>query len=187
MEKTHIIYMELLFTPRTLTNHFDFSSGTRTAARSHLCPKPCFNRAKYERIGLKFIGRKYGFIRISALRVKVWSRRSLSCWRISFLPWLAHVTIAPWRFTNVAKAVSTSASTAGNNINISWSTTFCWHPYMRGWSHRPIHTPSVGISVWNSLKSGGHSSIFQHNPQQFHSWNRMEILVWARHEFQWVD
>ena len=40
----------------------------------------------------------------------------------------------------------------------------------RGWSHWPIRTPSIDISDCNSVKSGGSTSISQHNPQQFHGW-----------------
>ena len=29
----------------------------------------------------------------------------------------------------------------------------------------------------NSVKSGGPTFIAQHNPQQFHGWNQMEILM----------
>ena len=53
---------------------------------------------------------------------------------------------------------------------------------MRGWSHRLVLTPSVDISGCNSVKSGGPTSICEQNPQQFHSWNRMESLVWSGHE-----
>ena len=56
---------------------------------------------------------------------------------------------------------------------------------MRGRSHRLIETPSVGISDCNNVKSGGPTCIRQHNPQQFHSWNRTESLVWSGHEFWW--
>jgi hypothetical protein len=56
----------------------------------------------------------------------------------------------------------------------------CWT--LRGWSHRPIQTSSIGIFGCDSVKSGGLPSIAQRNPQQFHSWNQMEMLVWTRHE-----
>ena len=55
----------------------------------------------------------------------------------------------------------------------------------RSWSHRPIQTTYVGISGCNNAKSGGPTSIPPHNPQQFHSWNRTESLVWSGHEFWW--
>ena len=42
---------------------------------------------------------------------------------------------------------------------------------MRGWSHRPVQTPSVNISGCNSMKSDGPTSIPQHIPRQF---QRME-------------
>jgi hypothetical protein len=53
---------------------------------------------------------------------------------------------------------------------------------LRGWSHQPIQTPFVSISGCNSVKSGGPTSIYEHNPQQFHGWNQMESLVWSMHE-----
>ena len=51
----------------------------------------------------------------------------------------------------------------------------------RGWSHRSVLTPSVGIFGCNSVKSGGPTSISQHNPQQFHVHNQTESLVWSGH------
>ena len=42
--------------------------------------------------------------------------------------------------------------------------------------------PSVDISSCNSVKSGGPTSISQHNPQQFQIWNRTKKLVWSGHE-----
>ena len=57
-----------------------------------------------------------------------------------------------------------------------------WFQPLRGWSHRRVLTPSVEISGCNSVKSGGPTSISKHNPQQFHSWNRTESLVWLGHE-----
>jgi hypothetical protein len=57
---------------------------------------------------------------------------------------------------------------------------------LRVWSHRPVETPSVGISGCNRVKSGGPTSKFDHNPQQFHSWNQTESLVWSGHE-SWVN
>jgi hypothetical protein len=38
--------------------------------------------------------------------------------------------------------------------------------------------PSVSIPGCNSLKSGRPTSIFEHDPQQLHGWNRRESLVW---------
>ena len=49
---------------------------------------------------------------------------------------------------------------------------------LRGWSHRPNQTPSVGNSGCNN----GLASIYEHNPQQFHGWNWTESLVWSGHE-----
>ena len=37
---------------------------------------------------------------------------------------------------------------------------------MRSWSHRPVLTSSIGISGCTSVKSGGPTSIYGHNPQQ---------------------
>ena len=54
--------------------------------------------------------------------------------------------------------------------------------WMRGWSHWSVLTPFVGIFGCNSVKSGGPISIFEHNPQQFHGWKRMESLEWSGHE-----
>jgi hypothetical protein len=53
------------------------------------------------------------------------------------------------------------------------------HNIVMSFSHQPVQTPSVsvGISGCNSVKSGGPKSISEHNPQQFHGWNRMESLV----------
>ena len=42
----------------------------------------------------------------------------------------------------------------------------------RGLLHRPFQRPSVDISNCNSVKSGWPTSNSQHNPQQFHDWNR---------------
>ena len=66
---------------------------------------------------------------------------------------------------------------------------------MRGWSHRPILTPSVGISDCNNVKSGGPTSISEHNPQQLQSRNWTKSLVWSGHEsllalgwgIRWLD
>jgi hypothetical protein len=49
-------------------------------------------------------------------------------------------------------------------------------------SRRPLLTPSVSISGWNSVKCGEPTPKFQHNPQKFHNGNRTEILVWSGHE-----
>ena len=55
---------------------------------------------------------------------------------------------------------------------------------VRGWSHRPTQTPSVGISGCQNVKNGGPTSISQHNPHQFHGWNQTESLVWSGHEWE---
>ena len=52
----------------------------------------------------------------------------------------------------------------------------------RGWSHQPVQTPSFNISDYYSVKSGGATFVFEHNPRQFHGWNRTERLVWLGHE-----
>lgn len=39
---------------------------------------------------------------------------------------------------------------------------------LRGWSHRPLPTPSASISSFYSVKSGGPTPIPQHNLHQFH-------------------
>ena len=54
---------------------------------------------------------------------------------------------------------------------------------MRGWSHMPILTPSIGIPDCKSVESGGPTSIYQHDRQQFHSWNRTKILQERNHDF----
>jgi hypothetical protein len=53
---------------------------------------------------------------------------------------------------------------------------------MKGWSHRPVKTPSVSISGYNNMKSGGPTSIYEHNSQQFHSWNQTKSSMWSGHE-----
>ena len=50
---------------------------------------------------------------------------------------------------------------------------------MRGWSHQPHLLASPAVIV---EKSGGLTSISQHNPQQFQGWNWTESLVWLGHE-----
>ena len=55
----------------------------------------------------------------------------------------------------------------------------CWCDQgRRGWSHRSLTTPSVGIFYRSSVESGGLPSI----SQQFHSWNRPECMLWSGHE-----
>ena len=58
----------------------------------------------------------------------------------------------------------------------------CWRGSPRGRSHQPLLTPSISISGYNSVKNDGPTSLFEHNPQQFHGWNWTESLVWAGHE-----
>jgi hypothetical protein len=38
-------------------------------------------------------------------------------------------------------------------------------------------TPFFNIFNYYNVKSGGATSIFEHNPQQFHGWNWTESLV----------
>ena len=49
--------------------------------------------------------------------------------------------------------------------------------FLRPWSHRPNQTPFVDISDYNSVKSGGPTSISHHNPQQFHGWCDLGIKL----------
>ena len=58
---------------------------------------------------------------------------------------------------------------------------FIWPKWPEGWSHQPVRTPSISISDSNSVESGGPTSISQHNPEKFHSWNQTESLVWSGH------
>ena len=74
-------------------------------------------------------------------------------------------------------------NTVPNNFTTTGTKQKVWcDPGMRGWSHRSVLTPFVGIFSCNDVKSDGPTSISQHNPQQFHSRNRTEILVWSWHE-----
>ena len=67
----------------------------------------------------------------------------------------------------------------GRNRSLVANTSRCGEG-IRGWSnHKP---PSVTISNYNSVRSGGPTFIFEHNPQQSHGWNRTESLVWLGHE-----
>lgn len=72
-----------------------------------------------------------------------------------------------------------------SSFSASWGTSFPRHheetPRGRGWTDRPVQTPSISISGCNSAKSGGLASISPHNPQRFHDWNWAENLVWAGH------
>ena len=52
----------------------------------------------------------------------------------------------------------------------------------RGLSHQPSLAPSIGIYNSDSVKSVGPTSTSQHNPHQFHDWNRTDFLVELRHE-----
>ena len=49
--------------------------------------------------------------------------------------------------------------------------------WLQGSSHQPLMTSFINISDCTSVKSGGPTSAFQHNPQQFHNWNRTKSLV----------
>ena len=64
-----------------------------------------------------------------------------------------------------------------------WSWTSNWNLPNTHIGHQHVHcgdgvdgliTPSVRISDYNSVKSGGPTSISEHNPQQFQDQNRME-------------
>ena len=64
----------------------------------------------------------------------------------------------------------------------TWTGHKVWCDWgLRGWSRRPLLAPSVSISGCDSTKSGGPTSVFRHDPYQFHCWNQTESLVWSGH------
>jgi hypothetical protein len=56
---------------------------------------------------------------------------------------------------------------------------------IRGWPHQLVLTPTVGISGYNNVKSGGPTFVSERNLDRFQSWNRTESLVWSGRE-TWV-
>ena len=112
---------------------------------------------------------------------------------VSFLMMLAkHQTNCKYKFHLLAFVVEFMVKLNPANPLFKYEG-FSWERWrhlellwLSGWSHWPLLAPSVGISGYKSVESGGLASNSQHYAQQFHGWNWTEILVWSGHERRFV-
>ena len=95
------------------------------------------------------------------------------------------ISISGCNSVKIGGATSISQHNPQQNNFMAKTGRKCWCDLgiWGGWSHRPVLTPSINISGCNNVKSGGPTSISQHNPQQsnFMAKTGREMLVWSGH------